>query len=825
MNERSRKIAYKFILTAAVAVCLAVMIFVTVLAQNWVSFHASEITVSSLVTDSVGSTDQEPVRFSIDCGFYSSTQRLYLSAAASGNLEMTDILYTTDGSEPQTSGESYSGGITLSVKDSEDCILYTIRACAVYSDGSYSETVTRSYFLGANIDERFDCLVFSISIDPDYLYNYEDGIFIAGKMRDDYLATNPEGDIEPTDPANWNQSGMEGERPAYVEVYEYDGTCVISQACGLRIYGGWSRSNSQKNIRLFAREEYDSENDRFRYEFFTDETDVNGDKIKSYNKISLRAGANDNGYLFERDEVISSLADDAGLDAKNCRAAAVFLNGEYYGFAWVQDTYSEDWLDHQYAVEQGTWDILEGCKYMMTDCNNEDRYEEAKSDWETVQAYAYKDLTDDAIFAELEEMLDIDNMLTYYALCAYVGNSDWPNNNYKVYRFVSGDTSLSSEEDVFDGRWRFLIYDSDFALGLYGSSFFDSNISDLFDETYFGLMPEDWYDDVHDEGEKYTRSDLLIALCKRDDIKERFVNILCDIMNWYCDSDKVSDELDALNTERLHEIVEAGNAGTTSTWSISSELESAKEWIEGRPYSAKRQISSVFPEYDSNSTYYVRVTTSDYAEITYSTARIDVSDEYTFSGYYFVGTSQTLSCQVVDGYKFEYWEINGEKVYDETVEISSEIYGKNIKISLVTSCETASLRISEVCYKGSYQDYITLKNYGDETVSLAGLTISDGTYAYTITSGALASGEEMKLVCENYLRDDAVGLVQLSFNLSEFETVTLTDATGEVISEVYLRDAAKNSALKYDELSDSYVQFTPYPKTRTLEAELPTRWR
>lgn len=817
----------KIAVIIAVTALLAVVLIATLAAEKWVTYNPTPVkSVTADELDSgaqpplaIDSTENSPVKFSLPCGFYSKNQKLYLSAQ-----DAVRIHYTKDGSDPRTDGKRYSeNGISLKIDGESDCKIYTINACAEYADGSFSDVVTQSYLLGTDIYNRFDCLVFSISIDPDYLYNYDDGIFILGKMRDDYLATKPTKEIQPTDPANWNQRGMAGERPAFVEVYEHDGECVISQKCGMRIFGGWSRANDQKNIRLFARSEYDEVNNRFRYEFFPDATDSNGDKLKSAKKLALRACANDNGALFARDDTMSYLAMPADIDAKHSRPAAVFLNGEYYGFVWLQEVFSGDWLDHKYNVEDGTWDILKGCEYMIKDDPDED-ISAARDDFVEMQSYAYKDLTDDETFAELESMLDIDNFLTYNAINSYIGNGDWPNNNYKVYRYVSGDGSLSQRQDRLDGRWRYMLFDTDFALGLYGHDFLEKNICYLFDDEYFGRFPENWDLDVHDDGEKYWRSDLLITMSKRDDVREKFTGIVLDIMNWYYSPERVTAKLDEMHTLRLHELVAAGNNGTANIWSVDRELGTAKDWITKRPYSAKRQLAQIFPDYyDSESVFTIRAIPTANATIKINTCEIAPDEEFDFNGEYFVGMEIPLSVTVAPGYKFDSWEINGEKVYEQSLSLSSEKYGDNIKIRLNVSCESAGIDISEVCYKGG-SDYIILKNLSDKALSTKGLTLadSDSGEAFILPTAEIKAGRTLKIICKNYSRSDALGSIECDFSLKEGETLVLKDSTGKTVRELYLRDAAKNSALKLDEMSGEYVAYTPYPKTRILEAELPS---
>ena len=169
-NTSSRK---KIAVIIAVAALLAVTIIATLAAEKWVTYNptpAKPVTADELDTGAqpplaVGSTENSPVKFSLPCGFYSKSEKLYLSAQ-----DAVRIRYTKDGSDPRTGGKRYSeNGINLKIDGESDCKIYTINACAEYADGSFSEVVTQSYLLGADIYNRFDCLVFSISINPDYL--------------------------------------------------------------------------------------------------------------------------------------------------------------------------------------------------------------------------------------------------------------------------------------------------------------------------------------------------------------------------------------------------------------------------------------------------------------------------------------------------------------------------------------------------------------------------------------------------------------------------------------------------------------------------------
>ena len=105
-----------------------------------------------------------------------------------------------------------------------------MRAIAYYEDGTQSDVYTRTYFLGKNVKHRFSTLVVAITGDPEELFDYEKGILVTGKLRDDYVLEHPDEWISNRDPANYNVRGDAGERVVQVEMWEPDGTQILDDA-------------------------------------------------------------------------------------------------------------------------------------------------------------------------------------------------------------------------------------------------------------------------------------------------------------------------------------------------------------------------------------------------------------------------------------------------------------------------------------------------------------------------------------------------------------------------------------------------------------------
>lgn len=417
--------------------------------------------------------------------FYNSALSVSITAEKKGT-----IYYTTDGTEPTKKSTKYTGAINIAAASGNTPRATVLRAKAFYDDGSESPTAVHTYFVGSGMTTRFSTLVFAISGDPADLTKGPSGILYG---------------------SNYTQRGPLSERPVYLEVISANGAQLISQYSGVRVYGGYSRQNSVKSLKLFARKSYASGIGKFKYNFF-DNKAANGSFISSYDKLVLRSYGNDWQFAYVRDEMCQRLAVKAGYPiAENVVPALVYLNGEYYNFVWLHESYCDDFLKQKFGgtKKKGSFEVCEGSEQQKN--ANEDDPAELKASNEYNSLYKElcdKDLTDEETYQKLSQFIDVNNYLDYYAFNIYINNWDWPNNNYKVYRYYKGSGETYNAGTVFDGRWRFLLHDTDYSFGLYNQN-----------ET------QAWYDNmaVIMDPSHARYSPLFTNLMKRQDCREYFV--------------------------------------------------------------------------------------------------------------------------------------------------------------------------------------------------------------------------------------------------------------------------------------------------------------
>jgi hypothetical protein len=413
--------------------------------------------------------------FSVPAGFYTETFQLEITLPDAPSPEVA-IFYTLDGSEPNPDAIRYEGPISITNRTSEpnDVSMIptnnfdsnnpyrehwrppvgqvykgtVVRARAFLEGSRQSEVNTASYFVDPNGRSRYGLPVISLSTDAANFFDDEIGIYVAGNHT------------------NYSQRGDEWERPVYVEMLEADGTLVISQPAGVRIHGGTSRGRALKTLRLYARTEYGAA--WFEYPLFPDKP------VERYQRFLLRNSGNDWSESMLRDLFMQSLLKHpTELDIMYGRPAIVFINGEFWGIQNIRDRFDDAYLQTHYDVAGDEFTFLESRN------NQEGAWSGGSTDGVGHYSAMYGLFsTDPAVMTDervqtIGQMMDIDNFFDYQIGNIYIRNTDWPGNNNMYWRY-NGATGPQDEQagvmprsgNVKDGRWRWMVFDTDFGFQL-----------------------------------------------------------------------------------------------------------------------------------------------------------------------------------------------------------------------------------------------------------------------------------------------------------------------------------------------------------------------
>lgn len=721
-----------------------------------------------------------------DSGFYSHDLTVRVQAPAG-----TKVYYRMDGGEPAPgNGQVYEESVRLEAGEEEQAVV--MRFKAFYRDGTSSETITRNYFVGSNIHQRYQSPVLSIAGDPEGLFGYEEGILVPGARYDKFQQENPGahpgGGVE----ANYTLRGREAEREAALEMFDADGGRLFALNGGVRVAGEASRLNNQKSLRLYARREYDEENNKFRYDFFGDLHSLQDGVLgQKYKRLLLRNSGQDYGYGFVRSELVDRLAGQAGFpDTMHAEPVCVYINGIYYGSYWLCGNYDDQYFENRYGSFDGTFEILEGRdreKLVLdeTDSEEQKRVEEFN---ERYEYFAGLDYTVTENYQELSEFLDVENYLQYFAIENYVGNYDWPDNNLKTYRYRAGESGYG--EGVFDGRYRMLFYDADYGFGL---TFYHDTMGTLVNAMTLDKI-------------LYGKSPLFAALMEREECREYFVSYTLDLMNGVMSAGNVGEQVDKLHLSRREELrrtVETpGLTGgllleeqQISMETVEFNIQRIKDYAAARPQYVLQDIGEKFG-YDEQ--YKLTVVSDE------TTNPVKINSMYcedpVFTGTFLKEIPVRITPCPNPGESFQYWIVNGEICEEEVLTLQGEDFpGDTVEVELVMRRQAdPRLQICAVAAKGQ-QDYVELVNLSPQAVSTGEYYLSDDedAHKYPLPLAVLNPGEKLRLVGEDNRDPDSLGSFGLNFNLKEGETVTLTYGR-EFVDSVAVPDLSEDGVYVRD---------------------------
>lgn len=338
-----------------------------------------------------------------------------------------------------------------------------VRARAYKANCIPSRTVTNTYFVNPGILSRYALPVISIVTDEANLFDYTKGIYVAGKIGDDWRVNNPGAGYDPSAPTNFIQRGIEWERSAHFEMFDSDGTPLLSRNIGIRIHGGWSRAWFPKSLRLYARSEYDAENS-FDFPFFEglEKHGQPGVPLTSFRRLILRNAGNDWSGTYYRDALMQELVRHLPIDTMAYRPAIHFINGEYWGMTNIRERYDDEYLEAHYGVAPEDVVILTLGEEIDTGFpSDEDHFVD------TVAFALSNNIAQTENYDWVCQRVDVDNLINYYVAEVYYNNGDWPHNNMGMWRKRT-EAYVPDAPRGHDGRWRWLMYDTDFGMGLVG---------------------------------------------------------------------------------------------------------------------------------------------------------------------------------------------------------------------------------------------------------------------------------------------------------------------------------------------------------------------
>ncbi|WP_298222167.1 putative Ig domain-containing protein, partial [Flavobacterium sp.] len=499
-----------------------------------------------------------------------------------------------------------------------------IRAKAVKPGALSSRVITKNYFITPSGPGKFSLPVLSLSVDENKLYDYEDGIAVAGIDFDNWRTANPT-EIPDRETGNFERSGIANERKANMQ-YFVNGTEMINQDVGIRIRGAYSRVYPSKSWNIAARADFGDDN--MSYKFFADEP------YTSYERLSAKSGGSDFYNTMFRDAMNHQLVKDLRMETESFQPMVVFMNGEYWGLLNMREKYDNNYFKQVYNID--AVDLLEnqGAIQEGDDVDYEDMYN-------YISTHTF---TSDANYAYIQTRMDTDNFIDYFTTNIFYQNDDWPGNNIIYWRKRTAGF-VANAPYGHDGRWRWAIHDTDSTLD-------DPNYNSLRDAT-----------STTDVGPNPAWSTLILRkLLANTTFKNDFINRFADLMNTNFLSTRIKakiDEIAAIIAPEMNDQYFRWKApADNGDWQY--HLGQEKLFADQRPSQQRSHIRSKFG-ISSNINATLNVSNYNHGYIKIST--INIADgtpgisgnPYPWTGIYFNGIPLKLKAIAKPGYLFSHW--------------------------------------------------------------------------------------------------------------------------------------------------------------------------
>ena len=395
------------------------------------------------------------------------------------------LVYTTDGSTPTMTNGKISATGSFRVTGTT-CYRFRLFKTGMLP----SPVVTRTYIYN-NGNEPFP--IISVVTDNANLYGADYGVF---SQSENGRAGNGQ-----SSPCNWN---MPWDRPVNFEYITTDNECVVSQECDFSMCGGWSRAWTPHSFKLKANKIYDLQNS-LDYQFFENKP------FLRHKTLQIRNGGNDTSCRI-KDGSIQGVVEASGIyvDYQSWKPVHIYINGQAYAVLNMREPNNKHFAKANYGYDSEELDQFE--------IGPDSGYVQMTGTDESFQLWydLAEDAANEASYADICKLVDIDEYINYMAIELYLGNNDWPRNNVKGFRSKA------------DGKFHFVLFDLDHSFNT-SNSF--NEFADKQTHTFNALYGYNYATDESIEGKQLTLEikfvTIFLNMLKNPTFKKKFVDAFC----------------------------------------------------------------------------------------------------------------------------------------------------------------------------------------------------------------------------------------------------------------------------------------------------------
>jgi hypothetical protein len=550
-----------------------------------------------------GITDEAIIE--LESGWYSEPQSISILDSGQDNFY---VFYTTDGSVPTIYDIPYTKPIFINSN-----------SCISFRSFSYnylpSKLIDRTYIFE---EDNHGLAVFSIHTNPENLWNEQSGIYVSGP--------NPSEDY-PYYGSNFWQPWSKFSR---IEYFDGNKTKKAEESLDLEIHGGWSRAEPQKSFRLDFKSKYTGR---------LEEAVIPAkNHIESYNNFNLRNGGQHTWSDKMQDALISRIASETNVNYMAYEPCIAYLNGEYWGVYGIREKIDEHYIEDNYGFNSDSIDLMNAWNVLAgSDENALDSYQSIMSE----------DANSNGFYELFSSIWNVDNYIDYFVIQTFIQNMDWMGiawgaNNIKMWR-----------PQTDDGKWNYVLYDTDGALGYFGQSYYDNYLAYAMNPAYINQ-----------------HSQIFNKILQNDEFKCQFTNRYADLINTSLSFESAQEKTDVIKND-MQDAMPRHIERWQNSGNLNGTISSMPAWENSinnilNYYGERVSTAQSFLNYtlylDGMNDISLDVFPTNSGSINLNTISVD---EFPWNGVYFNDCEIDITAIADSGYSFTHWSDLEDNIISE----------------------------------------------------------------------------------------------------------------------------------------------------------------
>lgn len=677
---------------------------------------------------------------------------------------------------------SENGTVELTYKDTGDGASYqSVIRCALFENNEQvSDVYTFVYTHAA--EDRFTMPVVSIVSDKRNFYDPVKGILVAGKLSSDVAVYgNPAGWKAGYNAANYFMRGIEWERPIALAVFDELGNLQLSQNCGVRVSGGYTRTNIQKSLRIYARKDYTPDTGVFPYSFWgAHRGSQTGTPVSFSDTVLFRGGSNSEQSTLFTTPSLLLLLEGTYVDAPAIQTVVEYINGAYKGVVTQLEDFDEDYFLVHYGVEKENLTTMKGSVATAFEAggwNVDDGPEEERTAFYDMLRFIMREkMTEPENYEKACEMIDIRNFIEYTAFQAFIGNTDWPQNNMRAWRYNGNDTEGGYDPDAgnwTDGRWRFLAKDLDLSFGYHNTA-----------------VSSNPYEYMKGSCSLFYKN-LYCSLIKNKEFADLYYTYMCTLAGEVMSYERCEEVFDLMQVYTGREVAySAKNLGVAGSsrgnWNSSFYIMRQYALARGPAIlrftksETKRNLSDITVNIEGNGTVQL-----GWYDIDSGAARSYLRDTRIPLDALPDDVTGSADIQLTGGH----FDEDGYLIADDAECVVTVTFSGAEEETI-----PSTVVLNEVKFRDTETEWIELYNPTDEKIVLSGYSLGKSgnvSKAHEIAATVLEPGGYALICCTDYANSARIEGLRAAMSLGNGDTLTLFDETGTAVDTMLLETPSK----------------------------------